>query len=300
MAKGAALTGLLNAIIGPLLGFLGPWLQYRVFLAAAKSDKERKSIQSYYYRLLSLMLGLAALLTALIVFGRELVSAHPLWFAGALFGLVAAYVAAAARMGAWANRIFRALREERAVLGESCSAKAAWEYQSRLELFGLPFIHIRFNCSAVQRSPVKAWIAIGDSAFGLLFAFGGFAVAPVSVGGIAIGLMPWGGFAIGLLAIGGFALGGWVFGGFALGWQAFGGCAVAWNAAMGGLAIARDIALGGIAHATQANSEIASEFMKGNPFFRQMELLSHYVGWLNVLWLIPLVGWWRILAKPAK
>jgi hypothetical protein len=146
--------------------------------------------------------------------------------------------------------------------------RPAWEYRSKLELLGLPLVHLRFNSSAVQRAPVKACIAAGDFAFGLLFAFGGLAIAPVNVGGIAIGFMPWGGAAIGLLAIGGFALGGWVFGGFALGWQAFGGCALAWNAAMDGLAIARDFAVGGVAHAAQANSEIASHFLKTSPFFR--------------------------------
>jgi hypothetical protein len=220
--------------------------------------------------------------------------------AGALIGLVAAYVAAAVRMGAWANRMFREVREERAALGENRPAQPAWEYRSKLELLGLPLVHVRFGRSAVQRTPVKAWIAAGDFAFGLLFAFGGLAVAPMSIGGMAIGLMSWGGAAIGLFAMGGFALGGWVFGGFALGWQAFGGCALAWNAAMGGLAIARDFALGGVAHAAQANSEIASQFMKGSQFFKRMEVLSHYVGWLNLLWLIPLIGWWRILAKCVK
>ena len=178
--------------------------------------------------------------------------------------------------------------------------KPAWEYRSKFELLGLPLVHVRFNRSAVHRTPVKAWIAAGDFAFGLLFAFGGLAIAPLSVGGIAIGLMPWGGAAIGLFAMGGFAFGGWVFGGFALGWQAFGGCALAWNAAMGGLAAARDVALGGVAHAAQANKAMASQFMKASQFFRRMEVLSHHVGWLNLLWLIPLVGWWRMLAKRAN
>jgi hypothetical protein len=300
MAKSAALLGLFNAIIAPVLGFLGPWLQYRTFLAAAKTDNERKSIRRYYHRLLGIMLGFGVLLTALIIFGARFVSAHPLLFVGALIGLVAAYVAAAIRMGIWANRMFRDLREERAALGERRPTQPAWEYRSRLALLGLPLLHVRFSRSAHQRTPVKAWIAAGDVAFGVLFAFGGLAIAPVSIGGIAIGLMPWGGAAIGLFAIGGFALGGWVFGGFALGWQAFGGCALAWNAAMGGLAIARDFALGGVAHAAQANSEIASQFMKASQFFRRMESLSHYVGWLNLLWLIPLAGWWRILAKRGK
>src|SRR5262249_25060010 len=154
-------------------------------------------------------------------------------------------------------------------------------------------IHIRFNRLAAQRGPVKAWIAVGDIAFGLLFAFGGLAVAPISIGGMALGLLSWGGAAAGLFATGGFALGGWGFGGFALGWQAFGGFALAWNAAMGGLAIARDVAVGGAAQAAHANDAMASAFMKSSEFFRRMEILSHYLGWLNLLWLIPLLRWWR-------
>ena len=136
-----------------------------------------------------------------------------------------------------------------------------------------------------------------DFAFGLLFAFGGFAIAPLSIGGVAIGLVPWGGAALGLFAAGGFAVGGWVFGGFALGWQAFGGCAFGFNAAMGGLALASKFALGGVAQALNANNPIASEFMKNNFFFHRMEILSHYLGWLNFLWLIPLVGWWRTVRQ---
>jgi hypothetical protein len=78
-----------------------------------------------------------------------------------------------------------------------------------------------------------------------------------------------------------------------LGWQAFGGCALGLHAAMGGLALAREFALGGVAHAMQANNQIASEFLKNSLFFRTMEMLSHYLAWLNLLWLIPLVSWWR-------
>jgi RNA polymerase sigma factor (sigma-70 family) len=299
-AKSATMIGFFNAIFSPVLGLIGPWLQSRAFLAAAKTDKERKNVQRYYNRLLALVLGFAVLLTTLIAFGGKFVGPHPILFAGALIGLVAAYVAAAVRMGAWANRMYRELCKEDALLGENRPQKTAREYRSKLQLLGLPLVHVRFNRSATHQTPVKAWIAAGDSAFGLLFAFGGLAVAPVSVGGVAIGLIPLGGLAIGLFAIGGFALGGWVFGGFALGWQAFGGCAMAWNASMGGLAIARDMALGSVAHAAQANNQITFQFMEASPFFRRMGILSHYVGWLNLLWLIPLVGWWRILAKRVK
>jgi RNA polymerase sigma factor (sigma-70 family) len=296
MAKGAAAVGFFNAILGPVLGFLGPWFQYRTFLATAKTDNERKCYRSYFRRLLGIMLGFAVLLVALIIFGGKLIGTHPLLFAGMLIGLVGAYVAVAVRMGIWANRMFRELREESAAMGEDFT-QPAWDYRSRLELLGLPLVHIRFSRSPVQRTPVKAWIAAGDFAYGVLFAFGGLAIAPVSIGGIAIGLIPFGGLSAGIFAMGGFAFGGWAFGGFALGWQTFGGCALAWNAATGGLAIARDFAMGGVAHAAQANNEIASQFMKASSFFRLMEILSHYMGWLNLLWLIPLVQWRRIMAK---
>src|ERR1022692_3309971 len=57
MAKGAAAAGLLNGVLGPVLGVVGPWIQYRVFLAAAKTDHEREGIKSYYRKLFGIMLG---------------------------------------------------------------------------------------------------------------------------------------------------------------------------------------------------------------------------------------------------
>jgi RNA polymerase sigma factor (sigma-70 family) len=294
--KGATALGLFNGILGPLLGFVGPWFQYRAFLAAAESEAKRRYIKSYYRRLFGIMAGFAVLLAGLILVGQRLVSTHPRLFAGALITLVVAYVVAAVRMGAWANRMFREMREDQDALLES-RPQVRWEYRSKLELLGLPLIHFRFHRTAAQRTPVKAWIAAGDFAYGVVFAFGGLAIAPLSIGGIAIGLIPFGGMAVGLFALGGFALGGWVFGGFALGWQAFGACALALNAAMGGLAIARDFASGGIAQATQANNEIVSQFMKASPFFTRMEILSHHIGWLNLLWLIPAVSWWRLTKR---
>jgi RNA polymerase sigma factor (sigma-70 family) len=299
MAKGAAISGLFNAIIGPLIGIVGPWLQYRIFLAAANTELERQSIKRYYRRLLILMLGFAVTLAALVIFGQRVVHTHPLLFTYALVALVTGYVVAAIRMGAWANSMFRKLRQEQEA-AQTSPIQPIWEYRSRFELLGLPFIHIRFNRSANQKQSVKAWIAIGDMAFGLLFAFGGVAVAPFSIGGVAIGLMSWGGAATGIFVIGGFALGAWAFGGFALGWQAFGGCAVGWNAAMGGLAMAHDFALGGAAHALQANNDLANQFIKGNGFFQKMEILSHHIGWLNLLWLIPVMGWMRVLRRRQR
>jgi hypothetical protein len=109
-------------------------------------------------------------------------------------------------------------------------------------------------------------------------------------------LLPFGGCAVGLLALGGFSLGVWSFGGLALGWQAFGGCAIAWSAAVGGAAVAHDFALGGIAQAAQANNDIAARFIRPNLFFQYGQVAMRYLVWLNLLWVIPMLVWWRVVA----
>src|SRR3989440_7297596 len=91
-------------------------------------------------------------------------------------------------------------------------ASPAWEYRSKFVLLGLPFIHIRVSGGlTVPVMPVKAWIASGECAVGLLFALGNLAIAPVSIGGLGIGLFSFGGCPVGLLSLGGFCLGIWVF-----------------------------------------------------------------------------------------
>lgn len=75
---------------------------------------------------------------------------------------------------------------------------------------------------------------------------------------------------------------------------------LAWNVAMEGLAVARDMAVGGMAHAAQSNNDLATQFIKGSGFFQRMEILSRYVVWMNLLWLLPLSGWWRLKTnRPA-
>jgi RNA polymerase sigma factor (sigma-70 family) len=299
-AKAAGGFGALGSILSPLIGLIGPWLQYRMLLDTAKSDDERAAIRRYFRKLTILIFAFGSSLFALVLWGGKFVNSHPVWFAGTLIALVVGFVFAAARFAMWSDHMFSEHRRQRAVREGSLSASPVWEYRSRIELLGLPLVHIRISRAAgsdARQMSVKAWFAAGDSAFGVLFAFGGFAVAPVCIGGIAIGLMPWGGISLGVLAIGGFAFGGWAFGGFAIGWQAFGGCALAWNAAVGGLAVARDFALGGVAHAAQANNSIAETFVRGQVFFQKMDRLSRHIGWLNLLWLIPMLAWWRKLRQ---
>jgi Sigma-70, region 4 len=181
-AKAAAATGLLGAILAPVLALFGTWVDYRMSLDSSQSDRERESIRSFYRKL-----------------------------AGCICGFFIAYA------------------------------------------------------------------LLMVSARDLLFAFGGVALAPVSIGGLAIGLIPFGGCAAGFLALGGFAFGVWSFGGLALGWQSFAGCAVAWNAAVGGAAIAHDFALGGLAAAAEANNELAAAFVRRSLFFQKAQAVFPYL-----------------------
>ena len=153
---------------------------------------------------------------------------------------------------------------------------------------------------AAPVTPVKAWIASGDYAVGLLFASGNFAIAPVSIGASAIGLLSFGGCAVGLLSLGGLSFGIWSYGALAFGWQVFGACAIAWNAANGGIAIAHSFAVGSVAHALQANNDAAVSHFQQNLFFHHPRLLLHYLAWLNLLWVIPMFARWRIIARSNR
>lgn len=101
------------------------------------------------------------------------------------------------------------------------------EYRSRLELFGLPVLHI-VTGSLIDRATGRLRIAKGIIAVGPV-AVGGFAMGGVSfgvwgLGGVALGLIATGGLAIGaLLAMGGLAIGTIALGGAAVGYIAIGG-----------------------------------------------------------------------------
>ena len=47
---------------------------------------------------------------------------------------------------------------------------------------GAPLVHAKFAMAEKGEPPAIGWIAAGHKAYGLLFAWGGFAVAPIAVG----------------------------------------------------------------------------------------------------------------------
>jgi RNA polymerase sigma factor (sigma-70 family) len=306
MAKAAGTLGLFTMILNPLIVLFGNFIPYRMALAEADSDEERRRIKSFYGRICALSFGLSLPLTAVLYLlfhnqpaghfsGGEL---FVTWFVSLvviyLLAIFSFAIATAGKRRAYSSR----------VLAEKYGGvfpKPAWEYCSKIKLFGLPLVHIRIGDRFdLLRKPVTAWIAVGRFAFGGLFAFGEVAVAPFCIGGLALGLLPFGGIVAGILPLGGLALGVWAFGAIAIGWQSIGGYAIAWSAAVGDFAVAHNFALGGIAHAVQANTDAAKHFVESNLFFQWIKLLEGHWSWMNSLWIVPLFILWRLIARSHR
>ena len=161
-------------------------------------------------------------------------------------------------------------------------------YKSSISLLGLPLAHVAIGPpegSSGTRGIAKGWIAIGDIAFGVVFALGGLAVGGICVGGLSVGVLAFAGLSVGVWSVGGLALG--VF--------ALGGGAIALWAANGGLAVASEYSLGGFAMGAHANTDAARAYFESSWFFSMASLLARHSRWLLVFAIIvPII---TMLAK---
>jgi RNA polymerase sigma factor (sigma-70 family) len=312
-ATGAGVVGLAGAILTPLLAFVGMWKGYRMERNEARSDGERKFYKDYYKRLTGCIFGFILIACILMSYGGSLIKTNPSLFAFLITGLILGYPVVLSGFFIWRHRARKRFPAESTPAKAAAKPKSAgWEYRSRFQLLGLPFIHIRlggwqWGVSTKTRKPVKAWIAVDDAyAFGVLFAYGAVAVAPVSIGACAIGLLSYGAMAAGMFPVGGFGFGVWACGAFAFGWQAAGGgCAIAWKAAWSGqYAIAHYYAVGEMARALQTNSDFVHHLLRSNPFFRISGMILPYFFWLMWVWAIPMlismIVQWRLLAESQR
>jgi RNA polymerase sigma factor (sigma-70 family) len=140
---------------------------------------------------------------------------------------------------------------------------AAREFKSRYSFAGVPLAHFRFGMPEQGEAPVFGWVAGGDRAYGLLFAWGGIAIAPVSVGIVSVGLLSIGTVGLGLFGLGAVGIGIIGFGAAAIAWKAYASLsALGWQSAFSnGFAIARDGAIGPLAMADQVNNDRAAEIV---------------------------------------
>lgn len=110
---------------------------------------------------------------------------------------------------------------------QSVAVPWSYEYRSKIQVLGLPLIHIAQGIDPKTGMPriARGFIAIGN---------------------IALGVIAVGGFAFGLLSLGGITIGGLVFAGIGIGVISFGGLAVSLFLSVGGLAISLKYAVGGL------------------------------------------------------
>ncbi len=295
--KAGALLASTAGLAGPLAAFLSTFLSYNASMEGASSEKERRFIKRFY-GVLSMFIVAPVGLLLLAVWARPLAESHPGVFAGIIFGAVLAWIPAIALLLVW---IRRTARELNAAPGAATSkAKRLFEYRTKTCLFGLPLVHVRFGATwSSLQEPVRAWIAIADdAAIGVIFAFGGMAIAPICIGGFAVGGVVFSGFGAGVLCYAGFGLGVWTVGGLVSGLMAVGGCAAGWKAALGGIAVAHQFAQGGVALAPHANDAVAQAFIGDHAFFHYSLLLVTKWLWPTLLaTTLPSLFIWRATRK---
>lgn len=312
-ANAGAWTAIAGAIAGPILGLLGSWFGYSMSMKAADSEEERNFIRRISMWMFVWIVVMTVSLAFVLIVGSRAADSHPMALAVGIIGLVLTHVSVISFMVVWGNRRLSQLRREHGnpnpipaeVAAKLPAALGTFQYprtyESKARLLGLPLISVRFEGASNTREAAKGWIAIGDFAYGVLFASGSVAVGGIAIGAVGIGLVSLGGLAVGGLALGGCALGWMSVGGAAAGWLVFGGMAVGWRAAMGGLSVAHDYAIGGLAIGEHANDDLAKAYLANSSFFQAGELMMTPWSWwiLMAVAFLPMFAALR-LVKPTK
>ena len=266
LIKGSGIVVTLASLSGLVSSFFGA----RAALDQSRTPRERRHV------ILTTALFFAfAIVYALGMFGlTHLANRHEEYagvYAFASQVLALAYFASNIMMLVRilvSTRKLRALERERlpqAFLRDADQIGAKQrEYKSRFYLAGAPLFHFRLGAAEKGDKPVFGWIAGGDHAYGLLFAWGGLAIAPISVGIVSVGVITVGAVGVGLLGIGTIGIGLIAIGASAIGYKAYASfSALGWDSAFSGVgfSIANDAAIGPFAFANQINNQQAADMV---------------------------------------
>lgn len=282
-AHGSALakTTSLAALLASATGVATTLMALRANLDQSRTPRERRAV------VLATIASFFGVIAYLFVLWLLRAGAFRWWEHRAVFAvicqvLVVGFIATWPIGFAWMLRCFRRLRSDERRRHPECFREArdqvgssAGEYRSRATLFGVPLIHFRYSSPDAGERPVFGWIAGGDRAFGLLFAWGGWAVAPVSVGAVAVGVVSVGAVSVGVIGLGTFAAGALAIGCVAIGVKAFAWLsALGWETAQsGGFALARLAAEGPIAMAQYANDHPAARAILADPHAERNQMI---------------------------
>ena len=257
------------AFLASVSGFVSSALALRASLDRSRTKRERRRV----IRAVVAFVGIALLFAAGLFGLRQWALAAGgtgvalAWLAQALVvGFVAGYIWLTRRLLGDMRALRtaeRVRRPERFTADEDQPGSPKREYRSRVALFGVPLVHIKFALPEEGEPPAIGWIAAGERAYGLLFAWGGYAVGLVSVGIVSLGVLSVGAVGFGVVGIGTVGIGLLAIGAAAIGLTAFGSLsALGWEGALGnGFSVAGSAAIGPIALAPETNNARAAEIL---------------------------------------
>ena len=291
----AKTTGL-AVLLASISGVVSTVLTLRANLDQARTPRERRAV-------VKVTLGVFFGSLGFLVAWYLLRAAAFRWWEERVVYAVAAQVLLLATLVIWPVALRRVMRHMRLLRSAERQAhpesfrdardqvgSAAGEYKSRLKLFGVPLVHIRFATPDEGELPVFGWLAGGDRAYGLLCAWGGYAVAPLSVGAVSVGFLTVGALSVGVISLGTVAVGSFALGCVSLGVRAYAWLsALGWTTAQsGGFAIARMAAEGPVALARHANDPVARQLL-ADPNGNRNQMIFFIV--ISLLTLLP-VGYY--------
>lgn len=256
-------------VLASFSGFIASCFSVKASLAQSRTPEEKRHI----FKIVGLFFAVAIVYTASLFLIKHFAIKSPenaltytLLSQGLVLGFSAAYLVLLVYMLREGPRLRAQARLDNpdAFVNEyDRTGSKRRDLISRLTLFGVPLYHVKLGITERGEKPAFGWMAGGDRAYGLLFAWGGLAIAPISVGIVSVGLISIGALGFGLLVAGTVAVGALGFGASAVAYKAYGSMtALGWESAFsGGFSIAVDAALGPIAFARVTNDEQAAQIV---------------------------------------
>lgn len=240
-AGGIAKITVFAAVLASVSGLISSIMGLRMNLMQARTNRERRNVikttvilVGSFWAFIALLFGMRSLgmarpeaLHAIMVFNHVLIVVFSVSWSWYLLHLI--------RAQAELRTEERKLQPEQFEDPRFHKNSKSSEYISPVSFLGVPLMHIRFGMQETGQKPVFGWIAAGDRAIGLLFAFGGLSVGFCSVGAISVGVFSLGGIGLGVLTVGAVSLGWWALGAVGVGVHALGSLsATGWETAQGG------------------------------------------------------------------
>lgn len=295
----------LITFLATVSGLVSSFFALRANLEQSRTKRERRNVVKTTLTFLAVCFGFVGGMFALEYFAVKSYEISGYYAVAAqvlMVGFVVSFVYLTFRLLRNQQRLRKAERLRRPDLFEASQdqpeAKKR-EYKSRLRLFGIPFVHIKFAMQEEGESPAVGWIALGDRAYGVLFALGGFATGTVSVGIVSFGAISIGAVGFGIIGMGTVGIGLLAFGATAIGYKAYAGmAATGWDSAFsGGFSVANEGAIGQIAFAAQTNNELAAEIANLSTVTQSY---TWVLGVMTILVIVPMIFYSNSIRKNMR